>query len=211
MAPGDPECSATAGPIGGRSEQARPGRRTVSAEALKTTERRGVTSRPGECRASRERTPPPGCERLRVNESRIERRLDGWIARAQSPRSAAIVIATVTTLTTLAAGLLMTVVDRDGFPSIGSGLWWAIQTVTTVGYGDDVPETPWGRLVASVVMLLGIGFITIITASITGAFVTRSRPTRQATPPDDGSLSGDDVRQIIERLDRIEAALRERG
>ena len=77
------------------------------------------------------------------------------------------------------AGILMTVADPDNFPSIGRGLWFSVQTVTTVGYGDDVPGTAVGRLLASLVMLLGIGFVTVITASITGTFVEQSR--RQQT------------------------------
>jgi voltage-gated potassium channel len=80
------------------------------------------------------------------------------------------VIASVATVMTVGAGLLMTLVDRENFPSIGSGLWWAVQTVTTVGYGDDVPANLTGRLVAVLVMLLGIAFLTVITASITSTF-----------------------------------------
>ena len=62
-----------------------------------------------------------------------------------TPRGAAIVIAIATIVVTLAVRLLMTVVDREHYPSIGSGLWWAIQTTTTVGYGDNVPTTVAGR------------------------------------------------------------------
>ena len=87
---------------------------------------------------------------------------------------------------------VMTVVDSKGFPSIGLGLWWAVQTVTTVGYGDVVPTTVAGQIIAAIVMLLGIGFVTVITASITGAFVARSRK---------------DDQEVIQRLERIEAAL----
>ena len=59
-----------------------------------------------------------------ADESRLERRLDRVVARATTPRGAAIVIATASTAITLAAGLLMTLVDSENFPSIGSGLWW---------------------------------------------------------------------------------------
>ncbi len=113
-------------------------------------------------------------------------------------------IATVTTTITVAAGLLMTVIDRKGFPSIGSGLWWAVQTVTTVGYGDHVPKTAAGQVLAAFVMLLGIGFVTVITASITGAFVERTRR-EQATG--DTAHSEDQLQDIIARLERIEVQL----
>jgi voltage-gated potassium channel len=142
-----------------------------------------------------------------ADETRLERRLDRLIARAENPRMAALVIASVTTAITVAAGLLMTVLDRNGFPTVFSGLWWAVQTVTTVGYGDHVPATRSGQLVASVVMLLGIGFVTVITASITGAFVARSR--REQDLADDSAPTGAQLQEIIERLERIEGALRE--
>ena len=112
-------------------------------------------------------------------------------------------IATVTTTITVAAGLLMSVIDHKGFPSIGSGLWWAVQTVTTVGYGDRVPETVPGQVLAAVVMLLGIGFVTVITASITGAFVSRTR--KEATG--DTAQSAEQLQDIIARLERIEGHL----
>jgi len=139
-----------------------------------------------------------------ANESRLERRLDRLIARAQNPRSAAMVIAGVSTVMTICAGLLMTVVDRGNFPTLRQGLWWSVQTVTTVGYGDHVPTNAGGQVLAAIVMLVGIGFITIITASITGAFVERSRKDHETTGSD---ASAEQLRQIDERLARIEAAL----
>ncbi len=138
-----------------------------------------------------------------ADESRVERQLDRAVARATTPRGAAVVIATVSTVMTVVAGLLVTVVDRETYPSIGSGLWWAVQTVTTVGYGDDVPMNLAGRLVAVLVMLLGIGFLTVITASITSTFVSRSRHESSAAE----TAMAEQLRQLDSRLERIEAAL----
>jgi voltage-gated potassium channel len=138
-----------------------------------------------------------------ADESALERRLARAVARATTPRGAIAVIATVSTMMTVGAGLLMTVVDGKNFPSVGSGLWWGVQTVTTVGYGDDVPTNLTGRLVAVLVMLLGIAFLTVITASITSTFVTRSRH----EPSDTETAIAEQFRQLDSRLERIEAAL----
>jgi len=116
------------------------------------------------------------------------------------------VIGVVTTSITVLAGLAMTVIDHKNFPSVGSGLWWAVQTVTTVGYGDHVPSTRAGQIVAAIVMLLGIGFITVITASITGTFVQHWRRPEESGGADSGA-SAEELRSIDARLKRIEAAL----
>jgi voltage-gated potassium channel len=115
------------------------------------------------------------------------------------------VIAAASTAVTFGAGLLMTVLDHESYPSVGSGLWWAVQTVTTVGYGDHVPGNVVGRLVAAAVMLFGIGFLTIITAAITSTFISRSRleQLRSGVQP----ATAEQLRQVTERLERIEAAL----
>jgi voltage-gated potassium channel len=55
--------------------------------------------------------------------------------------------------------------------SFTDGVWWAVVTLTTVGYGDISPATPGGRMVAMAVMLLGIGFLGVITASIASLFI----------------------------------------
>ena len=136
--------------------------------------------------------------------TRLESRLDRAVARATTPRGAAVVIGTSSIVITVGAGIAMTVVDRRHYPTIGSGLWWAVQTVTTVGYGDHVPTTVAGRLVASLVMLFGIGFLTVITAAITSTFVSRSRV--ETRPAGDAPVA-EQFRQLNERLERIEAAL----
>jgi len=139
------------------------------------------------------------------DETRVERRLEVALARAKTVRGAAVVIAVASTSITVGAGCLMTVADHDNFPTIGSGLWWAVQTVTTVGYGDHVPTTDAGRLVAALVMLAGIGFLTVITAAITSSFVSRSRLEKPPRVAADSAAT--ELRQINGRLERIEAEL----
>jgi voltage-gated potassium channel len=145
-----------------------------------------------------------------ANESRLERRLDRSLERAKTPRGAAFIIAGVSTSITIGAGLLMTVVDHENFPSVGSGLWWAVQTITTVGYGDLVPTSVAGRFLAGLVMLFGIGFLTVITASITSSFVTQSRQERSSVAGAESATAAQ-LRAIDERLGRIEAALSKRS
>jgi voltage-gated potassium channel len=151
------------------------------------------------------RTTPSANSLGMASETRVERRLDRMIARAATPRTAAALIASVTITITIAAGAVMTVADPKNFPSIGTGLWWAVQTVTTVGYGDRVPQTDVGQIVAAVVMLFGIAFVTVITASITGAFVVRNRKDAPAVADLDPSTR-QLLHEILERLDRLDRA-----
>ena len=150
------------------------------------------------------------------HESRLERWLNRRVARATTPRGAAIVIATTSFLVTVAAGVAMTVTDHERYPTIGSGLWWAVQTTTTVGYGDNVPESAAGRLVAAAVMLFGIGFLTVITAAITSTFVARARLEQAASGSGPSTTEQlhqleEQLRQLDERLERIEAAVTRGG
>jgi voltage-gated potassium channel len=57
--------------------------------------------------------------------------------------------------------------------STWDGVWWAVTTMTTVGYGDIYPESTLGRLIATAVMVVGIGFVAILTAALAERFVTR--------------------------------------
>jgi len=144
-----------------------------------------------------------------AGETRFERWLDRAVARAVTPRGAAVLIATASTLITVAAGIAMTVADNDNFPTIGSGLWWSVQTVTTVGYGDHVPTTVAGQLLAALVMLLGVALLTIIISSITSTFVSRS--SREQTPSGVTTATAEQLQLIAGRLERIEAALIDRS
>lgn len=139
---------------------------------------------------------------MRSVQSRVDVMLDR-IAR-KPLKGAWLASAVVTATVTAAAGLLIRLTDPDTFGSTGSGLWWAVQTITTVGYGDVVPASPAGRLVATAIMIAGIGFITVSTAAIASAFVEASRRRREAAEPDRPDLAG-----LLEAQTREIAALRE--
>lgn len=112
-------------------------------------------------------------------------------------RRAAQAIAASTIVITVLGGVLIWLLDNAEFPTIGSGMWWAVQTITTVGYGDHVPSTAEGQILGSVIMVSGIGFLTVVTATITAAFVESTR-TRLGRGRDEA---------ILERLERIERRL----
>ena len=119
----------------------------------------------------------------------------------RTPLRAARAIALLTLLITVVSGVVMHLIDRSEFPTIGVGLWWAAQTVTTVGYGDVAPAATSGRIVALIVMLNAIGFLTVVTGSITAALIgSRAR----------GGLDEASLEELRLQLERLETVLRER-
>ena len=130
------------------------------------------------------------------------------LGKPLTARRAARIIASVTIFATVLGGVLVHFADKKTFPNIGDGMWWSIQTVTTVGYGDIVPTSAWGRTVASFVMLAGIGFLTVVTASITSTFIESARRRLEGNTAERIATRLD---QISERLDAIETSLEEIG
>ena len=68
-------------------------------------------------------------------------------------------LALATAVVAITVGCVMTLVDNKDFPTVGDGLWWSIQTLSTVGYGDIVPTSAWGRLLGSIVIIGGVTFL----------------------------------------------------
>ena len=139
--------------------------------------------------------------------SLLQRRTDQVLERiARRPlRGAWTAAATITLAVTVVGGVLVRVTDPATFASIWSGLWWAVQTATTVGYGDVVPQSAAGRAVAAVVMLGGIGFITVSTAAIASAFVEAARRRRPATADPVAA----EVRELRRQVESLAAEVRE--
>lgn len=104
-------------------------------------------------------------------------------------RSHLLTIAAVTTSiifgSAFAAMLFERQVPDSQFQSFGDALWWAIVTAATVGYGDIVPKTTGGRIVASLLMIMGIGLIGTLAATI-GNSLARVQADVQAAPAERG-------------------------
>lgn len=108
----------------------------------------------------------------------IERRLERFLREPPSVRNAAGVIVTATAAVVVGAGVLISLIDGEEYPNVWIGMWYALPTVTTVGYGDVTQTELGGRLVGVLLMLHGTAFIAIVTAVITSTFVARA--TREA-------------------------------
>ena len=152
----------------------------------------------------------PHVARLNV----IDRRMNRFLREPPSVRTAAGVIVAATTVVVVAGGVLMRLIDHAEYSDIWVGMWWAMQTVTTVGYGDVTPKNPSGRIIAGFVMLEGIAFLAVVTAAITSTFVARASSERESARDADGDEA--EVRiearleSIDQRLDRLETMLSSR-
>jgi voltage-gated potassium channel Kch len=143
----------------------------------------------------------------------LERRMAKFMREPPSVRTAASVIVTATALVVVGGGVLIRVLDHSEYPNIWVGMWWALQTVTTVGYGDVTPKHASGRLVGVLVMLEGIAFLAITTAAITSTFIARAADERKlADDEEDAALEERlDARfdDLSRRFDHLEAMLRD--
>jgi voltage-gated potassium channel len=159
-----------------------------------------------------ELTPPP--QRPSFIERTVRR-----IAKARS-----LVLGLSLTFIALAfvGAVVMRIVDPDNFPSLGLAIWWALQTVTTVGYGDVVPTTGVGRVIGGIEMVIGISFIAFLTAGVTSTVIQRASAKAQAV---ERAHDERDAKTILDalvetrqaimeldaRLDRIESKIRVGG
>jgi voltage-gated potassium channel len=105
------------------------------------------------------------------------------------------------------AGFTVTRTDPEQFPDLGVGLWWAIATITTVGYGDVVPTSTEGRLVGSVLMFAGIACLALLTAIAASAIVAvEVRSEEEVIERDEVEILGT-LRELSQRLERLEQDL----
>jgi voltage-gated potassium channel len=102
-------------------------------------------------------------------------------------------VALLTVFVVVVSGAAQAAFNANEFDSVWDGVWWAVVTVTTVGYGDLYPTDVEGRIIGIVVMLVGIGFISVLTATMASLFIKTD--------------TGSD--EVLETLRRIEADVAE--
>jgi voltage-gated potassium channel len=132
----------------------------------------------------------------------VDRRFELWYERLTLPRAVSTILAIAVVLV-LAAGLVERLVEPDTFTSLGLAYWWAVVTVTTVGYGDVVPESPAGRVVGSMLMLLGISLIPTLTSVVVATLVGKRNRMQQEQLDRQAKDHAAALKRIEDRLDHL--------
>jgi voltage-gated potassium channel len=102
-----------------------------------------------------------------------------------------------------AGALAVRVLSPNSFASLGDALWWSATTVTTIGYGDVVPGTSGGRVIAVIVMFFSVATITFTTAVVTATFVSyHQRRLSHAAEYQEETLAA--LKRIENRLEALE-------
>ena len=102
----------------------------------------------------------------------------GTLVRAlrASQHKITVFVLTIVTITVIVGSLMYLIEEPgNGFTSIPRGVYWSVVTLTTVGFGDIIPQTPWGQALASVVMIMGYGIIAVPTGIVTAELVLSAR------------------------------------
>jgi voltage-gated potassium channel len=117
-------------------------------------------------------------------------------------------VSALAVFTILGGGAAFASVEKT---STADGLWWAITTATTVGYGDISPHTDTGRLIAVAVMVVGIGFVAILTGAIAQRFLTPSiQANAEAIEGTEEEILAE-ITEVSQRLAALEAKVRLRA
>lgn len=117
--------------------------------------------------------------------------------------------AVLSILTAIGGGAAFSALEKN--QSLGGGIYWAVTTMTTVGYGDLSPATTGGKCLALVVMLVGTGFVAVLTGAVAERFLVTPEPERIEEARDDLDEASaailEELRLMRARLVDLEAAL----
>lgn len=130
----------------------------------------------------------------------IERR----IKKIADARSITLALATTFLGLAVVGGIAIRFLDESSFPTFGQAIWWALQTVTTVGYGDVVPTGGTGKVIGAIEMILGVSFISFLTAGVTSVIVQRAQDKRHEEERARMEL---EFRRLVDALAEIRTAI----
>ena len=137
---------------------------------------------------------------LRPRPALIERR----IHKIANARSITLALATTFLGLALVGAAVIRFLDESSFPTFGQAFWWALQTVTTVGYGDVVPSGAAGKVIGGIEMILGVSFISFLTAGVTSVIVQRAQDKRHDV---ERAQADQDVERLMEALGELRTAI----
>jgi len=132
----------------------------------------------------------------------VDKRFEQWYERLTLFRAVRTVML-VAIILVLIAGAFERIVEPEVFTSLGLSYWWAVTTVTTVGYGDIVPESPEGRVVASLLMLVGLGLIPTLTSVVVSTLIGKRTRAQQEQLDRQGKEHAEALARIEAHLDRM--------
>jgi voltage-gated potassium channel len=133
---------------------------------------------------------------------RIERIRNDRLANLNL-RGAVFLIVAVATAMSVIAAVIERLID-PAFDDMGIALWWAVTTVTTVGYGDIVPESHAGRAAASVLMITGLALIPTLTSIVVATLVSQRAVRERQDEQSEFNQLVALLRSLDERLERLE-------
>ena len=132
----------------------------------------------------------------------VNKRFELWYERLTLFRAVRTVML-VAIILVLIAGAFERIVEPEVFTSLGLSYWWAVTTVTTVGYGDIVPESPEGRVVASLLMLVGLGLIPTLTSVVVSTLIGKRTRAQQEQLDRQGKEHAEALARIEAHLNRM--------
>jgi voltage-gated potassium channel len=125
----------------------------------------------------------------------------------QGLRYAALIVFTIV----VGGGAVFVAVEHNQDLSIWDGLWWAAETVTTVAYGDIYPTTALGRIVATVVMTAGIGFVALLTGALAQRFLYGAGEDTAPKPSTDNAEITRKLEDLSLQISQLQKALEDRS
>ena len=134
----------------------------------------------------------------------IDLAVERFLREPASVRNAVGVIVIATIAVVVGGGVLIRLLDPDEYADIWTGMWWSLQTVTTVGYGDFYPVTWWGRVVAVLLVCGGIAVVGVVTATVSSWVIERAAET---VGDDTEPATRGQVRELAQQLAAVSAKL----